>query len=312
MGPAKPASSSERVKHVFLAPPLLFFAAFAIFPLLFTIFVSLNNWQLTGNLGFVGFANYAAILSDPTFTTSLRNTLAFTLFMVSIEYPLGFGVALLVGGVRRGQRPIRLAILMPMMLTPVVVGFIWKMILDPSFGPLDNILGHVGLPAIKWLSDPVAAFAGIILVDVWEWTPFIFLILYAGLRSLPVEPFESAKVDGANGWRIFWDITFPMMLPASIAAVLLRSIEAFKLFDIVYIITGGGPGVATSTLTLTAYFTGLRTGSLGAAAAMTVLLLLIVLVLTMVALQVVLRLTSRQRYVPRGLSTAAVEGGDAQ
>jgi multiple sugar transport system permease protein len=297
---------------VFLAPPLLFFAAFAIFPLLFTIYVSLNNWQISGNLGFVGLDNYAAILRDPTFTASLRNTLVFTLFMVSIEYVLGLGVALLVGGIRRGQRPIRLAVLMPMMLTPIVVGFIWKTILDPSFGPMDNILTKVGLPAIPWLSDPVAAFAGIVLVDVWEWTPFIFLILYAGLQSLPVEPFESARVDGASNWRIFWDLTFPMILPASIAAVLLRSIEAFKLFDIVYLITGGGPGVATSTLTLSAYFTGLRTGNLGAAAAMTVLLLLIVLAVTMIALQIVLRVTRRQRTVPTILHTTAVEGVSAQ
>lgn len=312
MGPATRVAPSQRIKHVFLAPPLLFFAAFAIFPLLFTIFVSLNNWQLSGNLGFVGLDNYAAILGDPTFMASLRNTLVFTLFMVSIEYGLGFGVALLVGGIRRGQWPIRLAVLMPMMLTPIVVGFIWKTILDPSSGPMDNILTHIGLPAIKWLSDPAAAFAGIVLVDVWEWTPFIFLILYAGLRSLPVEAFESAKVDGASNWRIFWDLTFPMMLPASIAAVLLRSIEAFKLFDIVYLITGGGPGVATSTLTLTAYFTGLRTGNLGAAAAMTVLLLLIVLVVTTIALQIVLRLTKRQRIVPMPLRTATVEGVAAQ
>lgn len=281
-------------KHVMLAPALLFFAAFTIFPLIFTVYVSLSNWNINGTHSFTGLTNYQQILSDVTFVTSLRNTIFFTLVITFIEYVLGFAVAVVVQGIKRGQGPIRIAVLLPMLLTPIVVGFIWKMLLDPSYGPIDDALRRLKLPNINWLSDPVPAFFGIVLADVWEWTPFMFLILFAALRSLPVEPFESARVDGASTWRVFWDLTFPMMLPASIAAILLRSVEAFKLFDIVYLVTSGGPGVATSTVTLNAYFTGLRSGDLGTAAAMTIVLLLIVLVVTTIFLQVMARLMSRR------------------
>lgn len=281
-------------KQLMLAPAFLFFAAFTIFPLIFTVYVSLSAWNIGGTHVFIGLTNYRSILGDITYRTSLVNTLLFTVVTVVVEYILGFGVAILVHGVVTGQRPIRLAVLLPMLLTPIVVGFIWKMMLDPSFGPIDDALAHLGLPRVNWLSSPVPAFFGIVLADTWEWTPFMFLILFAGLRSLPIEPFESARVDGASAWRIFWDLTFPMMIPASAAAILLRSIESFKLFDIVYLITAGGPGVATSTVSLDAYFTGLRAGNLGSAAAMTIVLLIIVIVVTMVFLQIIQRLT-RQR-----------------
>jgi len=272
-----------------LAPAFLFFAAFTIFPLIFTAYVSLSAWNIGGRHIFIGLANYRSILGDITYLLSLRNTVLFTLATTFIEYVLGFGIAYLVNGVARWQRPIRLAVLLPMLLTPIVVGFIWKMMLDPSFGPIDSVLRHLGLPRINWLSSAVPAFMGIVLADTWEWTPFMFLILFAGLRSLPTEPFESARVDGASPWRIFWDLTFPLMIPASAAAILLRSVESFKLFDIVYLITAGGPGVATSTVSLDAYFTGLRAGDLGSAAAMTIILLIIVIVVTMSFLQLVAR-----------------------
>jgi len=270
-----------------LAPAFLFFAGFTIFPLVFTAYVSLSAWTIGGEHTLIGFGNYESILSDVTYLTSLENTVLFALITTFLEYVLGFGVAHLVNGVTRGQRPIRLTVLLPMLLTPIVVGFIWKMMLDPSFGPIDNVLGHLGLADINWLSSPMPAFMGIVLADTWEWTPFMFLILFAGLRSLPTEPFESARVDGASPWRIFWDLTFPMMLPASAAAILLRSVESFKLFDIVYLITAGGPGAATSTVSLEAYFTGLRAGDLGSAAAMTIILLVIVIAVTMTFLQVI-------------------------
>lgn len=296
VGRGRYSAGHERngAKRLMLLPAFVFFAAFTIFPLIFTVYVSLSAWNIAGQHTFVGLANYRSILSDFTYVTSLRNTVIFALATTLIEYVLGFTVAYLVSGTSRGQRPIRLIVLLPMLLTPIVVGFIWKMMLDPSYGPIDNILAHLGLPRVEWLSESVPAFLGIILADTWEWTPFIFLILYAGLRSLPTEPFESARVDGASSWRIFWDLTFPLMVPASAAAILLRSVESFKLFDIVYLITAGGPGVATSTVSLDAYFTGLRAGNLGSAAAMTIILLLIVIVVTMLFLQLVARFGQRR------------------
>ena len=164
---------------------------------------------------------------------------------------------------------------------PLVVGFIWQMLFDSRLGPINAVIEAFGVEPLPFLTDRTLAFASILIVDTWQWTAFMFLILYAGLRTLPYEPFEAARVDGASPWRVFWDLTFPMLIPASLAAIVLRGIEAIKLFDIVFFITGGGPANATSTATLSAYFTGLRSGSIGYAAAMTIVMLLTVVVLAM-------------------------------
>ena len=280
-------------QHALVAPPLLFFAAFAIFPLLFTLWVSLNYWPVGGEHRFIGLRNYQQILSDLSFQISLRNNILYPLVTVPLEYVLGFGAALLINQVTRGQRLVRLIAFMPMMLTPIVVGFIWKMLFYPSYGPIDYVLWKIGLPKVDWITNPYAAFASVVVTDVWQWTPLVILIMLSGLRSLPTEPFESARVDGASDWRIFGDMTFPMLLPYSIVAIVLRSIEAFKLFDIVLLITCGGPGVSTSTVTLIAYFTSFRTANMGPAAAMSVLLLIIVVVLAIIFLRLMQRVMTR-------------------
>lgn len=309
---AKPRNSQrsrrdEYVKHVLIAPPLLFFAFFAIFPLVFVSYVSLSHWSLSGRHSFAGLANYGALFASPAFITSLKNSVLFAVATVVPEYLLGLGVALLVYNVARGQTVLRVLLLSPMMLTPVVVGFIWKMLYDPSYGPIDFFLRQLGLGSVPWLSSTGGGFGGIVLADVWEWTPFIFLILLAGLRSMPAEPFEAALVDGASSWRRFWDLTMPMLLPASVAAILLRTIEAFKLFDIVFFITGGGPGVSTSTVTLNAYFTGLQGGDLGSAAAQTIVLLLIVIVVTLLLLKLLAVFGRSGRRTPHVRSSSALQ-----
>jgi multiple sugar transport system permease protein len=276
-------------KHLLLSPPLVFFAAFAVFPLVFTVYVSLSRWSITGAHQFIGFDNYVTLAKSSTFRTSFLNTVFFAVVTVAFQYALGLALAVLVYRTTRGQSVLRLMLLVPMMFTPVVVGFVWRTLFDPGYGPVDDVLTALGLPAVPWLSERWPAVTAIVVADVWQWTPFIFLILFAALRSLPTAPMEAAVVDGASGWRLFWDHLMPMLLPASMTAILLRSIEAFKLFDIVYLMTGGGPGVDTATVTLTAYFTGLRSGDLGLAAAMTLVLLIVVLVATMLLLRLLIR-----------------------
>ena len=282
------AGETRWFKHLLLSPPLLFFAAFAIFPLLFTLYVSLSNWSITGVHSFTGVSNYQAIFSSLTFRQSFLNTMLFALVTVLLQYVSGLALALLVYRTTRGQGVLRLMLLVPMMFTPVVVGFVWKTLFDPTYGPINDVMTALGLPDVPWLSERFPAMAAVIIADVWQWTPFMFLILFAALRSLPTGPLEAAVVDGANGWRLFWDHLMPMLLPASMTAILLRSIEAFKLFDVVYLLTGGGPGVDTATVTLSAYFTGIRTGDLGSAAAMTLVLLVVVLVTTTVLLKLLI------------------------
>ena len=288
------AGGSRWTKHLLLSPPLLFFAAFAVFPLAFTVYVSLSQWSITGAHRFIGFANYTALASSSTFRTSFLNTVLFAIVTVAFQYALGLALAVLVYRSTRGQSGLRLMFLIPMMFTPVVVGFVWRTLFDPGYGPIDDVLTKLGLPAVPWLSERWPAVSAIMIADIWQWTPFIFLILFAALRSLPTAPMEAAVVDGASGWRLFWDHLMPMLLPASMTAILLRSIEAFKLFDVVYLMTGGGPGVDTATVTLTAYFTGLRSGDLGSAAAMTLVLLVTVLLATTLLLRLLVRAGRRR------------------
>lgn len=288
------AVQSDRVKHLLIAPPLLFLLLLSVIPLLLTLGLSLTSMDISGKGSWIGIDNYIRLSSDPIFIESYVNTLIFVAVGLPIQYFLGLGLALLVHGTPSGQRLWRLIIPIPLMVAPLVIGFIWKTIFDSRFGPVNDVITALGGEAIPWITDNLLAFVSILVVDTWQWTPFVFLILYAGLRTLPVEPFEAARVDGASRWRMFWDVTFPMLIPASVAAILLRGIEAFKIFDIVFYITGGGPGTATTTTTLTAYFTGLRSGYVGYGGAMAVILFLTVILFGF-TLPVMVRLVTRRR-----------------
>lgn len=281
------------MKFLLIAPPLAFFFAISLIPLIYTIWLSLTSTNIAGGGSWVGVDNYARLVGDSFFRQAYGNTVLFVVIGVAVQYVLGLALAVAVHGLTRGQRLVRLAILLPLMIAPLIVGFIWQTLLDSRYGPLNGLLRALAIDPVAWLTDPSFAFVSILVVDAWQWTPFVFLVLYAGLRTLPTEPFEAARVDGASAWRTFADITFPMLIPASIAAILLRAIEAFKLFDIVFYITGGGPGGATGTVSLLGYFTALRSGNMGYGAAMTVVLLLTVIAIAMTALLILQRLLAR-------------------
>ncbi len=305
----------KAIKHLLIAPPLLFLVAISIVPLLFTLLLSLSNYSIGGRLQWIGFNNYLQLAQDLFFLKSYFNTFAYVLIGVAIQYWVGLGLALLVNSMVSGKRWMRMLILLPFMVPPLIVGFVWKTMFDSRYGPISAITRILHLKPILWLNEPISAFISILIVDTWQWAPFMFLILFAGLRTLPKEPFEAARVDGASDWRIFWDLTFPMLIPASIGAILLRSIEAFKLFDIVFYITGGGPGGGTSTTTLQGYFTALRSGNLGYGAAMSIVLFLTVVVLATLALLMVQRARTRkpmqgQRALEReSIITRGLSGG---
>jgi multiple sugar transport system permease protein len=179
--------------------------------------------------------------------------------------------------------------LMPMMLTPAAVGYVGRMLFNESMGPVNNIIQSLGGPFIPWTSSPTLALPSLMLVDAWEWTPFMFIVLLAGLQSLPTEVFEAATVDGASAWQIFRFITFPMILPTSVTVILIRALEAFKLFDIVAVMTGGGPGNATESVTWYTYLTALTYGRLGYASALAYSLLIMVIIFSMVFLAIMQR-----------------------
>ena len=273
------------VKFILLAPCVLYLLAMAIFPLAYDLYLSTQHIELTAGPGstFIGLGNFIAISQDARFWATLRNTVVFVVCAVGLELIVGFSLALILNRDMRGQRLFRVLFLLPMMSTPVAVGYMFRMIFNEQWGPMTHFLTLVGIPigTVRFLDGPTIALFTIVLIDTWEWTPFMFLALLAGLQGLPADPYESAVVDGASKWQVFRYVTVPMLSPIIVAASLIRSIDAFKVFDIIYVTTAGGPGTASETVTMYAQTIGMRYLSLGYAAAIAfTLLMAVVLVAT--------------------------------
>jgi len=219
------------------------------------------------------------LIVDTILTSGRPGTLVVTIIYVgvdvSVQYLLALGLALLVVQRLPGRRFFRVVFLLPMMITPVGVAYLFRMLTDTSKGPLYPLWTHFGLADVSWVTNPWGARLAVMIGDVWQWTPFIFIVLVAALESLPVELFEAAKVDGANRWQVFWEVTFPQILPATSTVVLIRLIEAFKIVDLPNVLTNGGPGTATESLTLHAY-TIWRALDIGGSAAIAYMLLFVV------------------------------------
>jgi multiple sugar transport system permease protein len=221
----------------------------------------------------------AWLVIDTAFSSGRPGTLAVTVIYVgvdvAVQYVLGLGLALLVVQRLPGRRFFRVVFLLPMMITPVGVAYLFRMLTDTSKGPLYPLWSHFGLADVSWVTNPWGARLAVMIGDVWQWTPFIFIVLLASLESLPVELHEAAVVDGADAWRLFWAVTFPQILPATATVVLIRIIEAFKIVDLPNVLTNGGPGTATESLTLHAY-TIWRALDIGGSAAVAYMLLFVV------------------------------------
>lgn len=238
-----------------LVPVLLFLVLTSVLPTIVALGDSLTNWNLAGFANrprIVGLANYADLLGkDPQFWGALGRTLLFVVVVVPIELALGLGAALCFDRIFIGRRLAMTLVMIPTMIAPVVVAMLWRFILAPSFGAGTYLLQSIGLFVdTPIFSDPVTAWLAIMLIDIWEWTPFMMLIMIAGLSSLPSEPVEAAWIDGAKPAQILWHVQIPMLKPLIIVAVLFRAIDASKIFDAIYVLTGGGPGAdSTSTIT---------------------------------------------------------------
>lgn len=241
-----------------MAPGLLLLVAIIIFPLLFSIRVSMANWNVSNSgIDFIGGANWVKMFQDADFWSSLMRLLQLSFFTTFIQYVLGFALALFAWRGIAARKFFRVLWLIPMMTTPSVMAIVWRSIFREDIGAANGILNSLGIATVSWSTGVGAAKFTILLAEIWQWTPFMFLLLLAGLLSLPKEPFLAAEIDGATPWRTFWRITFPLMAPISIGAIIIRLIEASKIFDSIFALTSGGPGNATET---PAYY--LRTVSL--------------------------------------------------
>ena len=276
---------STRQKYIFLLPGLIALVAIIIFPLLFTIRVSFSSWDVVfQGLDFIGGKNYARIAEDSRFWESLGRLILMATGSVLIEYVLGFALALLVWRDIKFKRFFRVLFLVPMMTTPVIMAVLWRTILHESLGPANQVVALFGFDPVPWLSSGNMAMVSVIMVEVWQWTAFMFLLLLAGLLSLPKEPFQAAAIDGAGPVRTFFSVVFPMMAPISIGAIIIRLIEASKIMESVYVLTQGGPGTATETSSYYIYIRGLRDFQIGYAASLSLTYLVIMIIsLTVIA-----------------------------
>lgn len=263
-----------------LAPATCLLVGLTLLPFVVSVVFSLTDYSLVtpGDAGFVGLRNYAALFQSEEFWNALRVTLLFTVIAVALQLVLGVGIAVLLHHETRAVPMLRLIYLLPMAITPVAAVFTFRMMLNPTLGVFNHLLKLVGLPPQDWLGTANMSLASLIMVDTWQWTPFILLIAVGGLAALDEEPLEAARMDGAGPVAIFFDHTLPMLFPYLAVAVVLRAIDAFKTFDIIFVLTGGGPGIATRTLNLLAYKNGIEFLSMGYAAALAIVMLTCTLV----------------------------------
>ncbi|MFZ3086017.1 MAG: sugar ABC transporter permease [Candidatus Hydromicrobium sp.] len=280
--------SDQYSKYYMLVPIIVYFLLIGIFPLIFSFVLSFLNWDVGAGkqIAFAGLSNYAELIRDTRFWQTLQNTIIFATAAVSLETILGFGLALLLNRNLRGQSVFRVLFILPMMATPVAVGYTWRMLYHVTNGPINHMLGLLHLPYGTWLSSSNTALMSVIITDVWQWTPFIFVILLAGLRSLPKEPYEAAAVDGASSIQTFFYITLPMISSVLVIAILLRLVEAVKIFDILFVMTAGGPGISTESSTMYAKIVGLGQFRLGYGAAIAYALLILSIIFFMILTKV--------------------------
>ena len=272
-----------------MAPTLIIILLIAVFPLFYNLYLSLHFSNLTRpelGMRFIWFKNYVSLFTSSIFWGTFIRTIVFTVVAVGIEMGFGFGLALMFNREFKGKSAVFPLILIPMITTPIVVGLIWRYMYNGEFGFVSWILQEMGVSVHALLSDPTTALPAVIFVDVWHWTPFVFLLSLARLNSLPRSPYEAAEIDGASTWQTFKWITFPMMKPVLLVALLLRTMDAFKIFDEIFIMTQGGPGDATEMLSLEVYRQTFRYFNMGKGAALAIVMLVVIILISRVYLKV--------------------------
>jgi multiple sugar transport system permease protein len=275
--------------YLLIAPTVSVLLALSIYPLIYAIKVSLQTESGAGVRWTL--QNFSRLAADDFFRSALLHTLVYAVIALTFEFLLGLGLAVLLNREMRGRSFFRAALLVPMMLPTVVVGVVWRLMLNPNFGAINGTLKGVGLntDALTWTASPTFAFASVILVDIWQWTPFMFLIMLAGLQAIPQEPYEAALIDGSSSWQTFRNVTLPLLKPAILIALLLRTMDLLRVFDQIFILTEGGPGSATETISLYIYRTAFRFSDFGYAAAMSFVLLLLTNFISMLYIRLLQR-----------------------
>jgi multiple sugar transport system permease protein len=282
--------NETRIGYLLIAPAMICILVVAIFPLFQTVRLSLFDLKLQfiSEAKFIGLQNYLDIFSETRFLAALFNTLIFTALSVALELCLGMVMALLMNSTFSGVKIVKVAVLVPWAIPTVISAMMWAFIYNDQFGVLNAILMKLGLIVrnYAWLGSPVTAFGAIIFTDVWKTAPFMGLLLFAGLQNISPEIYEASKMDGANAVRQFFNITLPLLKPTILVALIFRTLEAFRIFDLVYVMTGGGPGNTTETLAVYTYKTLFRNLDFGRGSAMAVIIFLFVFLFAMLYIRI--------------------------
>ncbi|RKN80543.1 carbohydrate ABC transporter permease [Paenibacillus ginsengarvi] len=273
----------RNLKWIYVIPAVLFVLVMMLFPIIYTVRISFFEWSMSATTPpkWVGLSNYIDLMKDGRFWHAVGATFYFTIVALLFEVVLGVAIAVLLARQFRGKNFVKTIFLLPMVATPVAMGLVWMLIYEPTIGVANMMLKALGMEPLLWLASTSQVIPSLIIVDVWEWTPMISLIVMAGIATLPSDPYEAADVDGANAWQKFTSITLPLLRPTILVAAMLRLIDVLKTFDIIYATTQGGPNFASETLNLYGYVLGFQYFKLGSASALLVLFFLLVMGLTM-------------------------------
>ena len=294
---AKKAMSDRKYSYLLVTPALIIICIFALYPLFYAIDISLRHVDLTSSVGigpYVGLDNYRFALNDPFFWSATKRTILFAVVVVTIEMIFGIAIAFLLNKLRWFKGIVRGLLLLPLASAPAAVGLIWRYMYHPDFGVMNTFMTWLGLSHYNWLGDIKMAMPCVMLFDIWQWTPFVAIITLAGLQALPKEPFEAAELDGASVWQVHRRLTFPMLMPVLILVFVLRSIDAIRLYDAIVMLTNGGPGTVTETVTYYLYRTGMKYFRLDQASAMSILFLYATIVFCALVMRPLLRSQSER------------------
>jgi multiple sugar transport system permease protein len=280
-GPVRARGGGSDRGGRFLVPLVAVMAITSLFPTVYSIYMSFFDWNWGQRFNFVGIDNYVALAGNERFRTALLNTFVFTISAVGVEFVIGLGLALVVHRIRRGVSIFRTLLLVPLMVSGIIVSVIWKIMLDPTLGIANHLLQAIGFAPIGFLGDPGLAMASIVLIDLWWQSAFVFIVLLAGLGSLPQEPLEAAEVDGAGTLQRLWFVTLPLLRPVILVVLLFRTIDCLKVFAIIFGTTGGGPLTTTESVQVLAYRVAFKQLNMSQSMTMMVIFALVVLVIVL-------------------------------
>jgi multiple sugar transport system permease protein len=282
--PALADYDPKRKYWMFALPGTIVIISVIVFPWAFTLWMSAHDWSVTGQHKFVGFENYLKLVTDTRFLESILRTFWFTLLATVIPIVLGVWAALTFHRTFPFRGLLRTVFVMPMMATPVAVALVWTMMFHPQLGVLNYLLSLVGIPPFAWVYDPATVIPTLVMVEVWHWTPLVMLIVLGGLAGLPTDPYDSALIDGASAFQMFRYITWPLILPYVMIALLIRTIDSLKVFDTIAVISQGGPGTASETLNYFLYLQAFQFYNIGYASAVVVIFFVIIIALSLLLL----------------------------